>query len=84
MNKKLFLIATLMGLSIVIMSCEPEGPPEQSGVNIEEAIEKAHNKLETDPQGSAEQSEEKIDESIDQIGERLEKLGGKIQEKAQQ
>lgn len=58
-------LAGMLGLVTVtgLTACERKGPVERAGEKVDNAIEKAKDKL--DPKGPAEKAGEKIDKALD-------------------
>ena len=58
------LAATLGFVTVTsLTACERKGPAERAGEKVDNAIEKAKDKL--DPKGPAEKAGEKIDKALD-------------------
>ena len=74
------IVAFLMTAGLT--ACEKEGPLERAGENVDEAIEKAADKLEPN-EGPAEKAGEKIDEAVEKLGEKIEETGDDIKKKTQ-
>ena len=58
-------LASMLGFATVtgLTACERKGPAERAGEKVDNAIEKAKDKL--DPKGPAEKAGEKIDKALD-------------------
>ena len=65
-----------MGLS----ACEKEGPLERAGEKVDEAIEKATEKVESN-EGPAEKAGEKIDKTVEKAGEKIEEAADEVKKK---
>lgn len=86
---KLLQTVLLTAGAVVMMAmlgCESEGPAEEAGERIDEAVEELR-----EPQGPAEQAGESVDEAVDEAkeelkkakreaGEALEETGDKLQQ----
>lgn len=75
------IVAFLMTAGLMT-ACEKEGPLERAGEKVDEAIEKAADKLEPN-EGPAEKAGEKIDEAVEKVGEKIEETGDDIKKKTQ-
>lgn len=76
-------VGVAMLLAIVLSGCgEEEGPAEQMGQNVDEAVEQMAEQVQSD--GPAEKAGESIDQAMDQAGETLQKAGETIGETMQE
>lgn len=67
------LLATSTLLLALNLGCEHEGPAEQAGEQIDEAVEKL-----SQPKDPVEEAGEAIDEAVDEVNEELEKVRKKV------
>lgn len=73
------IVALLAAVSLG--ACEKkEGPLERAGQKVDEAVEKAADKLES-KEGPAQQAGEKIDDAVEKAGEKIEQAGDEIEKK---
>jgi hyperosmotically inducible protein len=75
MHWKVFLLPLVFGVAFT--ACETEGPAEQAGEKIDQAVEDASEKIEN----ATESAGEKIEEATDSAGEKLEETGDAVREK---
>jgi hypothetical protein len=54
----------VMGGALVGVGCEREGPVEQAGKKVDQAVEQAKDKL--NPEGPVEKAGKKIDQAVEQ------------------
>lgn len=66
------LIFCCLALSIVLQSCEQEGPAEKAGEKVDSVMEQTKEKME--------EAGDKMQETVEEGGEELEKMGEKMQE----
>ncbi len=63
--RKICILCLILALATVLAACEKEGPMEQTGEKIDQAIEKTKEKI--DPRGPAEKVGEKIDNTVEEV-----------------
>ena len=66
------LVMCAMAMMLVFSGCEKEGPAEKAGGKIDEAVEKAGDKLE--------QAGDKMEQAAEKAGDKLEDAGDKMEE----
>ncbi len=54
----------VMGGALVGVGCEREGPVEQAGKKVDQAVEKAKDKL--NPEGPVEKAGKKVDQAVEE------------------
>lgn len=62
MLRALLILPFLGGAMLVGAGCEPKGPAEQAGENIDNAVDNAADAL--NPQGPAEEAGEALDDAV--------------------
>ena len=70
---KLLYFSFLLGLSALLLACSEQGPAEQAGEQVDEAVESIQETV--DPSGPAERAGETIDDAIESIGDALSPSG---------
>lgn len=78
MPRKLIPLAFILAFGAALVGCEQEGPAEEAGEAVDEAVEEVEDRL--DQQGPAERLGEDVDEAVEKAGEEIEEAGDKIRE----
>lgn len=63
MNFKILIASVFVGLLVMALGCEQEGPAERAGENVDEAVE---------------QSKESMSDAMDAAGEQIEEAGDAV------
>jgi hypothetical protein len=73
--KKLSLLSAGLLIAAGLFACEQKGPAEKAGEKIDQAVEKAQEKIEdaTKPEGPMEQAGKKVDEVVEDTKEAIKK-----------
>ena len=69
--KNFFQIMCFLSLVLIFSSCEEQGPAEEAGEKIDEAMETTQQKVE--------EAGEKIEETVEEGREKIEEAGEKMQ-----
>ena len=73
--KKLSVLSVSLLIAAGLLACEQKGPAEKAGEKIDQAVEKAQEKIEdaTKPEGPMEKAGKKIDETVESAKEAMKK-----------
>lgn len=76
--KKFSILFLSLALAMTLAACEKDGPMEQTGEKIDQAVEKTKEKI--DPRGPAEKVGEKIDKTVEEVKEDAQQAKEKIED----
>jgi hypothetical protein len=73
--KKLSVLSVSLLIAAGLFACEQKGPAEKAGEKIDQAVEKAQEKIEeaTKPEGPMEKVGKKIDQTVEDTKEAIKK-----------
>lgn len=75
---------SMLSLGLVIAGCQPEGPAEKAGKEIDQTVEQVKEALPgLQPEGPMERAGKHLDEATEQIGEQAASIGNEIKEKTE-
>lgn len=78
------VLGAVLALGLLLAGCQPEGPAEKAGKEIDQTMEQIKEVLPgVQPEGPMERAGKHLDEATEQVGEQAASLGNEIKEKTE-